>query len=278
LCACNQSAKKGNSSNDKLKELQVLSDQMITEKFSLPLIDILIDFNEVGIQYRAKEVNPYVNIRKYNSQRAKELNLGVFMADFIYLASLNHQLNLSEYLNNIQILLSDLDIAGVLDKDTYKRYEAGVATPDSIYNLSIEIQYKMLDNLVGNNREDVYVNIGIGGFVESFYLFLRPIETEEQFMRVEMEMENYRFAFNEYIDAAKRIGANLYLKETLSDLSPLLRELDKLSIKKTPHKTENTPEGNVHVTGGEKLNVTYKEFTKIRQELIEVRTKFISIN
>lgn len=114
--------------------------------------------------------NPPANVTKYNTEKAKALNLGVYSADLAYAATYNYVDETNKFIACTGKLANDLGIAGVYDPGLVDRVKKFNNNKDSLVNMVSRIFNSTNDFLSKNNRNQIAVLVATGTFVEALYL------------------------------------------------------------------------------------------------------------
>lgn len=114
--------------------------------------------------------NPPANISKYNTEKAKALNLGVYSADLAYAATYNYIDETNKFISCTGKLANDLGIAGVYDPGLVERVKKFNNNKDSLVTMVTKLFDSTNDFLSKNNRNQVAVLVATGAFVEALYL------------------------------------------------------------------------------------------------------------
>jgi hypothetical protein len=114
--------------------------------------------------------NPPSNLSKYNTEKAKSLNLGIYSADLAYAATYNYVDETNKFIGCTSKLANDLGIAGVYDATLVERVKKFNNNKDSLVNMVTKLFDSTNDFLSKNNRNEVAVLVATGAFVEALYL------------------------------------------------------------------------------------------------------------
>jgi hypothetical protein len=127
-----------------------------------------------NILYYDNLATPTSALQKLTTTTKKSLALGVFGADLSYLNLYEQREYAMKYLQNVQILLTDLEISSSIDKVTLKKIESNFGNSDSVLYYLADLYENSDLYLKANDRRDVCSLIIAGGWIESFY-FLTDI-------------------------------------------------------------------------------------------------------
>lgn len=279
ILACNQSNNKPPGNVYDVNQLNAQRKSLLTNyNINLPPVDLLYDLRDVNMSYSPEAVNPHSNHHNYISERSKMLNLGVYLADFSYLSAIGNRSELTGYLNSIKYISDELKITGLFDEQLVSRFRMNLSNSDSLYYLSIETHNKMVEELSSTNRQNTLLHISIGGFIESFYLYTEPIESQADFEELCIELHNYHFVFNEYFTQAQKMMSSPFLNETLQQLNELKEVFDKIEQNNSSLKVIKGNDGNIKIEGGNTLKIEYNNLKEIKPTVKNIRNDFITLN
>lgn len=134
-------------------------------------LQIAFLFKQSGLEYQVDVANNVENGLKYTTTIAKQLNLGVYSADFAYCA-LNQQKSVGmSYLKVIEEVADDLGLAGAYNTvENRDRFEANADDIDSVAAIISELQIEADQYFLDNNEQDKAYVIFAGAWLESMYL------------------------------------------------------------------------------------------------------------
>ncbi len=277
-CACFSACKndKGTDNSSLLVDT-LLIEQNTGEKayFVLPSVELIFDLRDLEIPFKPRFVNPPHNYKNYQSIISKSLNLGIYVTDFTYLVSIENSFRLNEYLNVIQSLSNDLNIRDVFTEKTIRRYLGNMHNADSLYDIILETYDSFVKTLQSSNRDPMLLTVSIGSLVELLYLISSNINSNEDFIKLQSEMENYSFLLNEYSS-----NAQLYLSDPMvTKLMPDLENLyEILQLNKAGHQTVAVKKGKSKVTisKGGLDEIDYQSFMEVKEAVKSIRLKYVT--
>lgn len=126
-----------------------------------------------NIPFSQEFLNPYSNLKYYNTNFKRALNFGTYGTNLSYLNIYKRTPETIAYLNVLKRLANDLGIGMVFEEDLFRRIEKNVNNPDSIVYL-ISTSYRMVDGFLHeSNRSDIGALILAGGWIESISLLTK---------------------------------------------------------------------------------------------------------
>jgi hypothetical protein len=127
-------------------------------------------FEETGVPFNSKYVNPAENLDNYLTSYKKALNLGVYAVDLSYVKAFEEYDLAGKYFSAMHKLAESLGIPDDFFYDAASRFEKNIENKDSLAYIANEV-YTITDNhLKQNNRENTAFLIIVGGWTEAMYL------------------------------------------------------------------------------------------------------------
>lgn len=170
-CGGGASDKKANeATSDTIKEMAVSPEtNNLLYQFPTPF-QVTEMLQQAKAGYIFDITNAPENITKYQTEKAKAINLGVYSADLAYSATYNRNDETSKFLGVTSKLADELGIAGVYDQTLIFKVKKFANNKDSLVEMIQKIFGSTNEFLSKNNRNQVSVLVATGGFVESLYL------------------------------------------------------------------------------------------------------------
>ena len=229
-----------------------------------------------NILYYDNLATPTSVLQKFTTTTKKSLALGVFGADLSYLNLYEQRESAMKYLQNVQSLLTDLEISSSIDKVTLKKIESNFGNSDSVLYYLADL-YKNSDlYLKANDRRDVCSLIIAGGWVESFY-FLTEIynrtHKEDIFTLILYQsniLDNLIKLLSPYYERSPEFT------QLIDELVNIAYEFDVVDKVQTINKTETDPIKKLtlvqnqtkHILTGSKLDNIVKYASVLRNKII----------
>jgi len=123
-----------------------------------------------GAKYNKSYLNPIENLSKYESVKAKALNLGVYGSDLSFTSMFDQTQESMLYLRCTNTLASKLGISGAFDEKTTERIEANMNNRDSLLGIISDSYWTADAYLKDNGQPGVSALIIAGGWIEGLYI------------------------------------------------------------------------------------------------------------
>ena len=123
-----------------------------------------------GAAFVLNVTNSVENVEKYETQRAKALNLGVYGADLSYASTYNAQEETLNLLRASKTLIDGLEIPGVFNDDMVTRVEENLDNKDSLILIISESFYNTYDELGKTGQEKIGFLVVTASWIEGLYI------------------------------------------------------------------------------------------------------------
>ena len=123
-----------------------------------------------GAAFVLNITNPVENVEKYETQKDKALNLGVYGADLSYASTYNAQEETLNLLNATKTLVDGLEIPGVFNEGMVTRIEENLDNKDSLILIISESFYNTYDQLGKSGQEKIGFLVVSASWIEGLYL------------------------------------------------------------------------------------------------------------
>jgi hypothetical protein len=114
--------------------------------------------------------NPLSNAEKYNTEKAKALNLGIYGSDLSYAVTYKKTQETTKYLEKVQKLTDDLGISTMINKSLVDRVEKNITNADSLHSIVSGSYYDTFNFLNNSGKGAVSSLVLAGGWIEGIYV------------------------------------------------------------------------------------------------------------
>ena len=158
-------------SQDEIQEAihnEVSSDYEFIPPSTLQVASI---FQKSGLVYDLKLTNPRNRIDKYSTKLRQSLAFGVYSSDLAYSVIHEKYDEASEFLKTLRTLGSKIGLETIFNSSgLIERFEANVASQDSIIEILILLQENTDDYIEENGKQDLSVIYYTGAWVEGMFM------------------------------------------------------------------------------------------------------------
>lgn len=252
--------------------------------YSLPSpLETAMLIKSAGAEYDEELLNPLENVNEYTTSMALALNLGIYTTDLSF-ASLFDQTQTSiNYMNASRKMAEGLDISDAIDAETMTRLENNLQNRDIVMDIISETFLNSSSYLKENERQDIAAIVLVGGWIEGLYLATKlvgdkSIENNKLVDRILEQKLSFNIVQRMLDDNKEKVTGepNEEIVELISELQPLKKAFDKVTVETTESQTVNNEGTNVTtIKSKTKVSVTPEDFKQIQLVVDNLRTSFI---
>jgi hypothetical protein len=218
-----------------------------------------------------KKLNNPENIEKYNDNKSRALNFGVYSADLLFCSTFNHGPEALKYFVKIKKLGDDIGISTAINEQTASRINANIGNPDSLGTISNDLYFTTFDNLESNERGNTLALVMAGGWIESLYMVtsMEPVFKKESPLITRVAEQKY--TLENLIDFMKKYENDADVTSIIKQLSELQSEFNK--IEETKGAATLTVKNGKKILGGggSKIGITAEQYKAIAQKIADIR-------
>ncbi len=281
IVGCSNSDKKTDTSNV-VDEEQAQKENLVKEvkkvMFSLPSpVETTLLLKQAGAGYDESLLNPTSNSKKYNTDKQKALNLGVYGADLSYASIFEQDQTIMQYMQVSKKLAIGLDLLAAIDQSIIDRLEANHDNRDSVIRIISETFLNSNSTLKEDNRPEMAALILAGGWVEALYLatqltkdVVKDKELIERIVEQKLSFSELTQLLGEYAEQ------NADIAEVIGQLQGISKTFNEIEIVKSGIETVTDEEsGTTVLKATQKINITQAQFDALKKEAATLRNSFI---
>ena len=281
IVGCSNSDKKTDTSNV-VDEEQAQKENLVKEvkkvMFSLPSpVETTLLLKQAGAGYDESLLNPTSNSTKYNTDKQKALNLGVYGADLSYASIFEQDQTIMQYMQVSKKLAIGLDLLAAIDQSIIDRLEANHDNRDSVIRIISETFLNSNSTLKEDNRPEMAALILAGGWVEALYLatqltkdVVKDKELIERIVEQKLSFSELTQLLGEYAEQ------NADIAEVIGQLQGISKTFNEIEIVKSGIETVTDEEsGTTVLKATQKINITQAQFDALKKEAAALRNSFI---
>jgi hypothetical protein len=264
---------KNKETDMKAKVVQDVKKVMI----SLPSpVETSLLLKKAGAGYNEKLLNPTINASKYNTDKQKALNLGVYGADLSYASIFEQDQSVMLYMNVSKKLAIGLDLLAAIDQSIIDRLEANHDNRDSVIRIISETFLNSNSTLQDDKRPETAALILAGGWIEGLYLATNLTAKIENKAIIERIVEQ-KLSFGELIQLLETYSQNKDIADVLQALAPVKSAFDAIEIKKSD-KVEvvtNVESKHTELKSKQQIIITQKQYDQLKSAVSVLRNSII---
>jgi len=274
--SCNSESKGDSGEKDKDKKAQVIKD-VKKVMISLPSpVETSLLLKRAGASYNEKLLNPTANATKYNTDKQKALNLGVYGADLSYASIFEQDQTIMQYMNISKKLAIGLDLLTAIDQSIIDRLEANHDNRDSVIRIISETFMNSNSTLKEDNRPETAALILTGGWIEGLYLSTSLVDKIEKKDLIERIVEQ-KLSLGELKQLLETYKTNKDIGDVLELVQPIIVAFDAIEIKKSDkiEVVTNVETKQTELKSTQQINITQKQYDTLKSAVAKLRNEII---
>ena len=274
--SCNSESKGDSGDKDKDKKAQVIKD-VKKVMISLPSpVETSLLLKRAGASYNEKLLNPTANATKYNTDKQKALNLGVYGADLSYASIFEQDQTIMQYMNISKKLAIGLDLLTAIDQSIIDRLEANHDNRDSVIRIISETFMNSNSTLKEDNRPETAALILTGGWIEGLYLATSLVDKIEKKDLIERIVEQ-KLSLGELKQLLETYKTNKDIGDVLELVQPIIVAFDAIEIKKSDkiEVVTNVETKQTELKSTQQINITQKQYDTLKSAVAKLRNEII---
>jgi len=282
IVSCSNSDNKNSSSTEEavdqeLQEKQQVVNDVKKVMYSLPSpVETTLLLKKAGAGYDESLLNPTSNSNKYNTDKQKALNLGVYGADLSYASIFEQDQTIMQYMNVSKKLAIGLDLLAAIDQSIIDRLEANHDNRDSVIRIISETFLNSNSTLKEDNRPEMAALILAGGWVEALYLATQLTKDVVKDKDLVERIVEQKLSFGEMEKLLGVYTDNPDIAEVLTQLQPISQAFNAIEIVKSGIETITDEEtGSTVLKSTQKINISQAQYEALKLAAANLRNSFI---
>ncbi|WP_420582885.1 hypothetical protein [Reichenbachiella sp.] len=169
IAACSSGKKSEEADKATLENVK----EKVEKEFKYPIptsFEVTELLQDAGAAFVWNITNPVENVDKYETQRDKALNLGIYGADLSYACTYNSQEETMQMLKASKTLIDGLEIPGVFDDAMVARVEQNLGNKDSLILIVTKSFYNTYSELNKSGQDKMSFLVVAGSWIEGIYI------------------------------------------------------------------------------------------------------------
>lgn len=242
-------------------------------------IEVVSLLKKAGAEYKGEIMNPVDNVSKYQTTRAKAINLGIYGTDINYASLFDQTQETLFYVKCAKTLANNLGVMNAFDKETLDRIEGNIENRDSMTTIMSDTYWEADSYLKENERANISALVITGGWIEGLHIATRIADLKPGNEKLVKRIAEQKYSLNNLILLINTYEKDADIKYVLDDLMSIKEIYDKLEIVKV--QTENKVDEKTGITtigGSKEIKISEEQLASISNKIKEVRTKYIEQN
>ena len=167
VVGCGNSKKSKDSTNQAAEKADKIN-EIVQKEFKYPIptaFQVTQLLQDAGAAYVLAVTNPVENVDKYETQRSKALNLGIYGADLSYASTYNKKDESRKLLQASKDLIDGLEVSNVFTQSMADRIEVNIENKDSLIAIITQSFYDTHDQLNKNGQDKIALLVVAGSWI-----------------------------------------------------------------------------------------------------------------
>lgn len=163
----------GKKSTEESKVTTANVKEVVEREFDYPIptsFEVTTMLQDADAAYVLNVTNPVENVDKYETQRAKALNLGIYGADLSYASTYNMHEETLAFLEASKKLIDGLDVPGIFNEEMVARVQENMDNQDSLILIITESFYNTYEQLNQTGQEKLSFLVITASWIEGLYI------------------------------------------------------------------------------------------------------------
>ncbi len=278
---CSDSGNKSgesDSSGDPVSEYKLDKAKEILYMIPSP-IEVVSLLKKAGAEYKGEILNPADNVSKYQTTRAKAINLGIYGTDINYASLFDQTQETLFYVKCAKTLANNLGVMNAFDKETLDRIEGNIENRDSMTTIMSDTYWEADTYLKENERANISALVITGGWIEGLHIATKIAEMKPENGKLVNRIAEQKYSLNNLVLLINTYGQYPDIKYVPNELVEIKSIYDKLEMVKTPGENKVDEKTGITTIGGSReIKITPEQLASISGKIKEVRTKYIEQN
>lgn len=251
--------------------------------YSLPSpLEMTVMFKKEGVLYHENSLHDVKKRSSYHTSFKKALNLGVYGADLSYSGLFSRHDAAIRYFASSQIIAEELGIGQTFQNEFITRLENNASNKDTLLQVISDFFLENDIYLKDHKQQDISALILAGGWIEGMYLGTSMINKSSTTKGIENIIAGQKYSLQNIITLLDGVEGKFTgidgLRKNLVQLLSYYKNInyDPVTERDEDVTIEKTAEGELIIkTKEENISVDYITFTKIKNQVEEIRNQII---
>lgn len=177
-----------------------------------------------GYAYNKSVLNASSKSSNYSTKFQAAANLGVYGADFGYVAGYGQAQDVLEYVAQVAKLAKTVGVESAFSEDFGKEVNQNIGKEDTLMDIIDDAYVKAEDNLRSNDRVSTTALIIAGGWIEGLYIGSELVQAKPRDTKTNAaytSVYDHVFAYKYVVDLLKQYKKDADCNKMLEELKPL---------------------------------------------------------
>lgn len=233
-CRSKSSGKVNEDKQREIEQVETLKQEIEKNVYPLPTsADVIKMLTDLEVGYIVGISNSASNAKKYATSASKAINLGIYGADLSYATLYNMQQQVTDYLDAIRVLATDLNMGRIYDAALYDSIKVHFDDRNILVKLLTDAFNDTYKYLSENDQQALALLVVGGAWVEGMYLTTHVSETAYNVAGISGVLLDQKKSFELYLDITKPYMSDPMISDFIKVLEPVKKVYEGLSTSLT---------------------------------------------
>ncbi|HPC99331.1 MAG TPA: hypothetical protein P5257_05685 [Bacteroidales bacterium] len=233
-CRSKSSGKVKEDKQKEIEQVETLKQEIEKNVYPLPTsADVIKMLTDLEVGYIVGISNPASNAKKYVTSASKAVNLGIYGADLSYATLYNMQQQVTDYLDAIRVLATDLNMGRIYDAALYDSIKVHFDDRNILVKLLTDAFNDTYKYLSENDQQALALLVVGGAWVEGMYLTTHVSETAYNVAGISGVLLDQKKSFELFLDITKPYMNDPMISDFIKVLDPVKKVYEGLSTSLT---------------------------------------------
>lgn len=220
--------------------------------------------------------NPHY-AEQYTTNYRKAINLGIYGTDLGYIGIYDQADVLTDHIQVINKLASDMDLSHLLRTATIKKMIDEGNLSDSVFTISAEVFQDMCIYLQSNERHEVGVLMLLGGWLEAIHIATTVCYNSQiDNPNLNNKIAEQKIVLNKFISALNLYSDEPFFKHLLLQLNELKKLYNEIQFDQSNNKSNETADSANVMVPTSSANITDVQLAQITIALEKIRKSIVN--
>jgi len=215
----------------------------------------------------------------YETQIAKEINLGIYFSDLAYLATFEKSQPVLKYFGKVKNMSDQMGLSTAISKDTYSYLEKNIPNTDTLLIITNKSYKSVIQKLQETGNGKTLTLIMLGGWIESMYIAINITGNYSDNDVNINEIANQKVTFDNLFQNFKKYKDDTEIADQVSNIikiRAIYKQLKKETV--AQNSTVKADTSKVSTEQKSKYFFTKELFESFCKEINNVRALLIKMS
>ena len=222
ITSCKNKTADKNQKKIEMQQFDTIQKEIKSNVYPLPTsAEVIKMLQDLEVGYIFGISNPVENSKKYFSNSARAINMGVYGADLSYCTLYNIHQDVINYLDAIRTLANDLNMSKIYDETLYDKIKQNFDNRDELVKILTDAFNSTYSYLSENDQQALALLVVGGAWVEGMYLTTHVSAAAYQVAGISKNLLEQKKSFEFYLEITKPYLNDPMIGDFVKKLDPI---------------------------------------------------------